>query len=51
MSHLISSMSPEFSMSHLLTLGSVMIILVALLLKQVKKNLSVKAKARRFAKA
>ena len=35
-----------------LTLGSIMFILVILLLKQVKKNLSVKAKAkaRRFAK-
>ena len=39
-------------MSPVLTLGSVMIILVALLLRQVKKNLAVKAKAkaRRFAK-
>lgn len=36
-----------------LTLGSIMFILVILLLKQVKKNLAVKAKAkaRRFAKA
>jgi len=34
-----------------LTLGSIMFILVVLLLKQVKKNLSVKARARRLAKA